>query len=80
MTVSYTNVYEDGSMSTYPHPQAWSAKINADPGLVRVDMAFNGFWHRPPVGMRADHASHIWALDIDRNDKAWVMILIPNGA
>lgn len=47
----------------FGHPSPWRAWMNLDDcDLVRLEMTINGHWHRPPVGMRADQASHEWRL------------------
>jgi hypothetical protein len=66
MRVEYFNIYPDDERSLFGHPSAWSARMNSDVDVpvVAVEMHINGHWHRPPVGMRSEQASHEWVLGL----------------
>jgi hypothetical protein len=54
MSVTWHNLYDDG-ISDYgysnPSPEKAQQFSMASGAFVRVEMRFNGYWYRPPVGM-----------------------------
>lgn len=67
MSVKYSNqynAYHPGGLE-WDHATScdWARRLGdgqIDDRFLRVEMRINGHWHRPPVGMRADQASHAW--------------------
>lgn len=62
MSLFYRNRYRLGANTQLgaSHPDPIRAKyfVQDDHDWLRVEMHINCNWHRPPVGMRADEASH----------------------
>lgn len=72
MSVTWHNVYKAylptilqtvgnvifGHANESPNNAQWWSDTNAD--FVRVEQRWDGYWLRPPVGMRSAQASHAW--------------------
>ncbi len=58
MSVTWTNIYSDADGADHFSPSMAHAFASLEKGFIRVEQRWNGHWLRPPVGMRADQASH----------------------
>lgn len=46
--------------------------------FTHVELRINGHWHRPPVGIKAEQATHVLAVDIEKGSPTYGReVLVP---